>query len=59
MLRVSAVKELPALSRMGEVGASDREGSSGEGRASRPPGSDPVSGKCEDGGHDGITNGSG
>ena len=34
MLRVSAVKELPALSRMGEVGAQDREGSSGEGRAS-------------------------
>ena len=39
MLRVSAVNELPALSRVGDVGASDREGSSDDRRVTDGPGS--------------------
>jgi hypothetical protein len=39
MLRVSAVKELPALSRMRDVGLLDREGSSDDARVADGPGS--------------------
>jgi hypothetical protein len=39
MLRVNAVKELPALSRMREAGASDREGLSDDRGVANGPGS--------------------
>jgi hypothetical protein len=39
MLRVNAVKELPALSRVGDAGASDREGLSDDRGVANGPGS--------------------